>query len=140
MFFATHCLAISLFHPTFFYKTSFCKLAPFLLYLSCILLAAAFLLVVTINSYITNWRCVVFKTSTAKEEPGLKPVEIVNEDVIRCVCGEEADEGYMLQCDVCLTWQHATCEGIAMPGGSSKSDFLPEYVCIVCRDPPGIRE
>ena len=75
---------------------------------------------------------------TPSEEP--KSGAVVNEDVIRCVCEKEEDVGFMLQCDSCLTWQHASCEGIASPRQDVKEDNLPEYMCTICKDPPGVRE
>lgn len=38
--------------------------------------------------------------------------ETVNEDVIRCTCGVEEEEGFMIQCDGCFTWQHGACVGV----------------------------
>ncbi|KNE70185.1 hypothetical protein AMAG_20252 [Allomyces macrogynus ATCC 38327] len=31
---------------------------------------------------------------------------------IRCICGYTDDDGYTIQCDRCLVWQHASCVGI----------------------------
>ncbi|XP_078495905.1 uncharacterized protein zf(c2h2)-137 [Ciona intestinalis] len=61
--------------------------------------------------------------------------ELVNEDVVRCGCGAEVEGGFMIQCEGCLTWQHALCEGI-----SPNKEVPPiNYVCKVCKDPPGVR-
>nr|XP_009861876.2 uncharacterized protein zf(c2h2)-137 [Ciona intestinalis] len=61
--------------------------------------------------------------------------ELVNEDVVRCGCGAEVEGGFMIQCEGCLTWQHALCEGI-----SPNNEVPPvNYVCKVCKDPPGVR-
>ena len=34
------------------------------------------------------------------------------EEVVHCVCGRAEGDGLMLQCDVCLTWQHGLCLAI----------------------------
>lgn len=73
-------------------------------------------------------------------------MEIVNEDIINCVCGEEEEDGYMLQCESCLTWQHGQCEGIDAPAEPSKQgkengQKSPQgYVCTICRKPPNARK
>nr|CAB3264830.1 uncharacterized protein zf(c2h2)-137 [Phallusia mammillata] len=70
-------------------------------------------------------------------------VEVVNEDIIQCVCGDEEEEGFMIQCESCLTWQHAVCEGISPPPGTDSTQSgvkLPQgYVCSTCKNPPGVR-
>ncbi|CAG7671787.1 unnamed protein product [Allacma fusca] len=35
------------------------------------------------------------------------------EDVIRCICGTYSEEGFMIQCEKCLVWQHGDCVGIS---------------------------
>ena len=54
--------------------------------------------------------------------------EEINEDqgVIRCICGEDEDDGFTIQCEECLAWQHASCVGIA------KSNIPEKYYCEVC--------
>lgn len=40
----------------------------------------------------------------------------------------------MIQCDICLCWQHGYCLGL------DEEDQVPEkYICQICRDPPGGR-
>lgn len=38
--------------------------------------------------------------------------EYTEEDVIRCICGTYSDEGFMIQCEKCLVWQHGNCVGV----------------------------
>ncbi|KNE66827.1 hypothetical protein AMAG_11310 [Allomyces macrogynus ATCC 38327] len=46
---------------------------------------------------------------------------------IRCICGYTDDDGYTIQCDRCLVWQHASCVGI-------HRDNEPEhYYCDRCQ-------
>ncbi|ESO11865.1 hypothetical protein HELRODRAFT_190066 [Helobdella robusta] len=46
-------------------------------------------------------------------------------DVIRCVCNIYNDEGVMIQCEKCETWQHCMCMGV-------KGDE-EEYMCELCQ-------
>jgi len=49
------------------------------------------------------------------------------EGVTRCICGFDHDDGYMICCDGCSSWQHIDCMGI-------KSDSVPEtYHCDRCK-------
>ena len=45
---------------------------------------------------------------------------------IKCICGIEDDDGFTIQCDVCLIWQHASCVGIG------KTNIPERYYCDVC--------
>ncbi|XP_048364005.1 PHD finger protein 20-like protein 1 isoform X2 [Sphaerodactylus townsendi] len=54
-------------------------------------------------------------------------------EIVRCVCEMDEENGFMIQCEECLCWQHSVCMGLL-------EDSIPEqYVCYVCRDPPGQR-
>ncbi|KAM9308462.1 PHD finger protein 20-like protein 1 [Gastrophryne carolinensis] len=58
--------------------------------------------------------------------------EAINE-IVRCVCQMDEENGFMIQCEECLCWQHSVCMGLL-------EDSIPEqYVCYVCTDPPGQR-
>jgi hypothetical protein len=35
-----------------------------------------------------------------------------SDDVTRCICGLDHDDGYMICCDKCLVWQHLVCMGV----------------------------
>ncbi|XP_055489539.1 PHD finger protein 20-like protein 1 isoform X4 [Leucoraja erinacea] len=51
--------------------------------------------------------------------------------VVRCVCEMDEENGFMIQCEECLCWQHGVCLGLL-------EDNVPDqYVCYICRDPPG---
>ncbi|GCB72071.1 hypothetical protein scyTo_0001813 [Scyliorhinus torazame] len=50
---------------------------------------------------------------------------------VRCVCGMDEENGFMIQCEECLCWQHSICMGLL-------EDSIPDqYICYICRDPPG---
>ncbi|XP_018418580.1 PREDICTED: PHD finger protein 20-like protein 1 [Nanorana parkeri] len=54
-------------------------------------------------------------------------------EIVRCVCEMDEENGFMIQCEECLCWQHSVCMGLL-------EDSIPEqYVCYVCSDPPGQR-
>ncbi|KAI3647142.1 hypothetical protein MP228_007363 [Amoeboaphelidium protococcarum] len=49
-----------------------------------------------------------------------------DDGIIRCVCGYTTDDGFTIQCDKCLVWQHAICVNIRKNG-------VPEvYLCERC--------
>ena len=47
-----------------------------------------------------------------------------DEDIVNCHCGRFLEEGTMIQCQRCLTWQHVECAG-----NDGKAD---DYVCSKC--------
>uniref|UniRef100_UPI00398E40E7 PHD finger protein 20-like protein 1 isoform X2 n=1 Tax=Pristiophorus japonicus TaxID=55135 RepID=UPI00398E40E7 len=65
------------------------------------------------------------------------PEESQEEDdsnaIVRCICEMDEENGFMIQCEECLCWQHSICMGLL-------EDSIPDqYVCYICRDPPGQR-
>ena len=52
------------------------------------------------------------------------------QELIRCVCGQEKDEGVMVQCEQCMTWQHTSCMGL------SEKDLPDQHICSECSDAP----
>ncbi|XP_068734964.1 uncharacterized protein [Montipora capricornis] len=59
--------------------------------------------------------------------------EDINGDVIRCLCNEIEEGGFMIQCEQCLTWQHSECVGL------NELTVPPNYLCYVCTNPRGLR-
>ncbi|XP_027988625.2 PHD finger protein 20-like protein 1 isoform X4 [Eptesicus fuscus] len=54
-------------------------------------------------------------------------------EIVRCICEMDEENGFMIQCDECLCWQHSVCLGLL-------EESIPEqYTCYICRDPPGQR-
>jgi [histone H3]-lysine4 N-trimethyltransferase ASH1L len=47
-----------------------------------------------------------------------------DEDIVNCHCGRYLEEGVMIQCQKCLTWQHVDCAGT-----DGKAE---DYCCIKC--------
>ncbi|CAO1628542.1 unnamed protein product [Sympodiomycopsis kandeliae] len=59
----------------------------------------------------------------------LEAMEEGDEDggVIRCICGINDDDGFTIQCDRCLVWQHCACFGMS-------SQSVPDvYYCELCQ-------
>lgn len=50
------------------------------------------------------------------------------EDIVNCHCGRFLEEGLMIQCQKCLTWQHVDCAG-----ADGKAE---DYTCAKCEDKP----
>ncbi|XP_066571865.1 PHD finger protein 20-like protein 1 isoform X2 [Amia ocellicauda] len=54
-------------------------------------------------------------------------------EIVRCICEMDEENGFMIQCEECMCWQHSVCMGLL-------EDSIPEqYICYICRDPPGQR-
>lgn len=75
------------------------------------------------------------KNNSSNEEAKLIPTDdneatdsnFGSGESIRCVCGVDEDDGFTIQCDSCLVWQHVDCVGI-------KRDAVPDvYMCEQCR-------
>lgn len=72
------------------------------------------------------------QSSSYVDENGevIKIERMKKEEVINCVCGYYEEDGLMIQCELCLCWQHGACNGI------EKSQQVPEkYVCYICLNP-----
>lgn len=52
------------------------------------------------------------------------------EEVVHCVCGRGDGDGLMIQCDVCLTWQHGICLSI-----HTEQQVPDKYICATCTQP-----
>ncbi|KAJ8013230.1 hypothetical protein DPEC_G00051110 [Dallia pectoralis] len=56
-----------------------------------------------------------------------------SQEIVRCICEMDEENGFMIQCEECMCWQHSVCMGLL-------EDSIPDqYICYVCRDPPGQR-
>jgi len=64
-----------------------------------------------------------------RREEGVQAME--EDEVVNCRCHHPEGDGMMVQCEVCLTWQHGACIGVDC------EEQVPEnYTCSTCRDPP----
>ncbi|XP_063406855.1 PHD finger protein 20-like protein 1 isoform X2 [Mytilus trossulus] len=60
--------------------------------------------------------------------------ELSKDEVVNCICMVNEENGLMIQCEVCLCWQHALCFDLT-------EETLPrKYICFVCKDPPAVRD
>lgn len=53
------------------------------------------------------------------------------EEIINCTCGFAEEDGLMIQCELCLCWQHAYCNNI-----ERESQVPDKYICYICQNPP----
>ncbi|XP_031623843.1 PHD finger protein 20-like protein 1 [Contarinia nasturtii] len=65
----------------------------------------------------------------------IKIVRMRQEEIINCVCKYGEEDGLMIQCELCLCWQHGGCNNI-----EKESEVPEKYVCWICRHPDNIRE
>ena len=60
-------------------------------------------------------------------------------DITRCACGVHEDDGIMILCALCKTWQHAVCYGIidadAVPETHHCVDCAQRFTYATCTDP-----
>uniref|UniRef100_U5ET92 Putative mbd-r2 n=1 Tax=Corethrella appendiculata TaxID=1370023 RepID=U5ET92_9DIPT len=60
----------------------------------------------------------------------IKIVRMKEEEIINCICNFGEEDGLMIQCELCLCWQHGICNGF------EKDTQVPDkYVCFICRHP-----
>uniref|UniRef100_A0A182NJ64 MBD domain-containing protein n=1 Tax=Anopheles dirus TaxID=7168 RepID=A0A182NJ64_9DIPT len=71
-------------------------------------------------------------TSGLVDENGemIKIVRMRKEEIINCLCKVTEEDGLMVQCEMCLCWQHAFCQNIR-----NSSEVPDTYVCSICRYP-----
>ncbi|XP_077294800.1 protein MBD-R2-like isoform X3 [Arctopsyche grandis] len=71
-------------------------------------------------------------SSTIITETGekIKIVQMKREEIINCHCGFCEEDGLMIQCELCLCWQHAMCHNI-----ERESEVPEKYVCLICLQP-----
>jgi len=56
---------------------------------------------------------------------------MTEEELVQCLCRKVDGDGLMVQCEVCLSWQHGHCTGLYL------EEQVPEkYICVTCLDPP----
>lgn len=86
----------------------------------------------TISSSLVETQSVPIEEPKYIQENGelIKIVRMRQEEIINCVCTYGEEDGLMIQCELCLCWQHGTCHGI------EKECQVPEkYICYICRNP-----
>lgn len=63
-------------------------------------------------------------------EPGLFSDAVSGSYGIRCVCGRQVDNGFMIQCENCNYWLHGLCMNIARSVPNEK------FLCPFCKNKP----
>ncbi|XP_011872966.1 PREDICTED: PHD finger protein 20 isoform X3 [Vollenhovia emeryi] len=64
----------------------------------------------------------------------VKVEQLRREEIINCTCGFMEEDGLMIQCDLCLCWQHGHCNLI-----EKEKDVPEKYICYICRNPYRLR-
>lgn len=67
-----------------------------------------------------------------KEEPYISMLDDIpgQKELVHCFCGSPEEDGLMIQCELCLCWQHGNCLQI-----DSEEKVPDPYVCHFCRYP-----
>ncbi|EDW81271.2 uncharacterized protein Dwil_GK11973 [Drosophila willistoni] len=65
----------------------------------------------------------------------IRIVRMRQEEIINCICEYGEEDGLMIQCELCLCWQHGACNGI-----NKELDVPEKYVCYICRNPQRRRD
>lgn len=65
----------------------------------------------------------------------IKIVRMRQEEIINCLCTYPEEDGLMIQCELCLCWQHGGCNGI-----EKECEVPDKYICFICRNPERGRE
>ncbi|XP_035223697.1 uncharacterized protein LOC118196364 [Stegodyphus dumicola] len=78
--------------------------------------------------------CSVPQTPLLSDEEYVDDLEYEADDLVVCICNSTADEGKMIQCDFCKTWQHCACLNIKSIGKEE------EHMCWNCRYSKAIKE
>nr|XP_033340930.1 PHD finger protein 20 [Megalopta genalis] len=60
----------------------------------------------------------------------IKVEQLRREEIINCTCGYMEEDGLMIQCDLCLCWQHGHCNAI-----EKEKDVPEKYICYICQNP-----
>lgn len=55
---------------------------------------------------------------------------LTSEEVVNCECRRKEEDGLMIQCDICLCWQHGICLGI-----DDEEQVPDKHICETCRNP-----
>ncbi|KAI8097696.1 uncharacterized protein BX664DRAFT_293375, partial [Halteromyces radiatus] len=66
-------------------------------------------------------------TLATDEELNVSEIPPVDTGLIRCICDSNEDDGFTIQCDRCLTWQHAYCMNI------TQNNIPDRYLCDDCK-------
>lgn len=80
----------------------------------------------------TEAKHVAFDEQPIKEEPYVSMLDDIpgQKELVHCFCGSPEEDGLMIQCELCLCWQHGICLQI-----DSEEKVPDPYVCHFCRYP-----
>ncbi|XP_022091080.1 uncharacterized protein LOC110979526 isoform X2 [Acanthaster planci] len=89
----------------------------------------------------TTDRNLLHSPAQSSDDPMLKPEGLDSSttedggprDMISCVCRNQEEEGFMIQCETCYGWQHGSCVGL------TESTIPKQYICSFCIYPENLR-
>nr|XP_006821211.1 PREDICTED: histone deacetylase complex subunit CTI6-like [Saccoglossus kowalevskii] len=58
---------------------------------------------------------------------------LTKEEIVHCLCNMDEEDGFMIQCETCLCWQHSGCVGL------NENTVPKKYICCFCKNPAGHR-
>eukprot|EP00111_Clytia_hemisphaerica_P008703 TCONS_00025454-protein len=73
-------------------------------------------------------------TDQSEDESESESEFITFDDCVKCICQDECDTGFMIQCEQCFTWQHGECVGYL-----TQKNVPLFYLCHVCSNPKALR-
>ncbi|KAI6905130.1 hypothetical protein KC318_g5752 [Hortaea werneckii] len=74
--------------------------------------------------------------ANAKRSGGLSQgsnTELNYDDVVKCFCGFDSDDGDAILCNGCGTWQHRQCYYPKRGNGGTLADFERSHQCLDCK-------
>lgn len=76
-----------------------------------------------------------FCKNNATSPSPVKYEKMKKEEVVNCICGLMEEDGLMIQCDICLCWQHSHCSDF-----ETENEVPEKYICKICKNPPHLRK
>ncbi|KAI7218568.1 hypothetical protein KC333_g3507 [Hortaea werneckii] len=76
------------------------------------------------------------KVANAKRSGGLSQdskAEVNHDDVVKCFCGFDSDDGDAILCNGCGTWQHRQCYYTKRGDGETLDDVECSHQCVDCK-------
>ncbi|XP_038051726.1 uncharacterized protein LOC119724650 isoform X2 [Patiria miniata] len=90
---------------------------------------------------ITTGKNVTQSPAQSSDDPAAKPEAVDSSttedggprDMISCICRNQEEEGFMIQCETCYGWQHGRCVGL------TEHTVPKQYICSFCIYPENLR-
>ncbi|KAI6819744.1 hypothetical protein KC332_g11039 [Hortaea werneckii] len=76
------------------------------------------------------------QVANAKRQGGLSQnskTELNDDDIVKCICGFDSEDGDAILCKKCCTWQHRQCYYYRRGDGETLEDVERSHQCVDCR-------